>query len=193
MLNKIWCFFILISIIFGIASGNIEAVNNSVFSSIENTMTLLIKMIGGMCFWSGIMEIAMHTSLQDKLKNFIKPINNFIFAKLDKNSSAYENISMNMATNMLGLGNAATPLGLKAVEELEKINDKPDRLSDEEIMFIAINTASLQVIPTSIITIRSSLGSTAPGSIILGVWFSTVVAFISIIIITKIYLKIRRK
>ena len=139
------------------------------------------------------MEIAMHTSLQNKLKNFIKPINNFIFAKLDKNSSAYENISMNMAKNMLGLGNAATQLGLKAVEELEKINDKPDRLSDEEIMFIAINTASLQVIPTSIITIRSSLGSTAPGSIILGVWFSTVVAFISIIIITKIYLKIRRK
>ena len=193
MLNKIWCFFILISIVFGIGSGNIEAVNNSVFSSIENTMTLLIKMIGGMCFWSGIMEIAMHTSLQEKLKNLIKPINNFIFSKLDKNSLAYENISMNMATNMLGLGNAATPLGLKAVEELEKVNDKKDKLSDEEIMFIAINTASLQVIPTNIITIRSSLGSTAPGSIILGVWFSTVIAFISIIVITKIYLKIRRK
>lgn len=192
MLNKIWCFFILISIFFGIISGNIEAVNNSIFSSIENTMTLIIKMIGGMCFWSGIMEIAMHTSLQEKLKNFIKPINNFIFSKLDKNSVAYENITMNMATNMLGLGSAATPLGLKAVEELEKMNNSKDKLSDEEIMFIAINTASLEIMPTSIITIRSSLGSSAPGSIILGVWFSSLITFISIIVITKIYLKFRR-
>ena len=192
MLNKIWCFFILISIAFGIGSGNIEAVNNSVFTSIESTMTLVIKMMGGMCFWSGIMEIAKHTSLEEKLKKLIRPLNNFIFSKLDKNSLAYENITMNMATNMLGLGNAATPLGLKAVEELEKINQSPDQLSDEEIMFIAINTASLEIMPTSIITIRSSLGSTSPGSIILGVWFSSIVAFISIIVVTKIYLKLRR-
>lgn len=192
MLNKIWCFFILISIAFGIGSGNIEAVNNSVFASIESTMTLVIKMMGGMCFWSGIMEIAKHTSLEEKLKNFIKPLNNFIFSKLDKNSVAYENITMNMATNMLGLGNAATPLGLKAVEELEKLNQSPDKLSDEEIMFIAINTASLEIMPTSIITIRSSLGSSSPGNIILGVWFSSIIAFISIIVVTKIYLKLRR-
>lgn len=192
MLNKIWCFFILISIMFGIASGNIEEVNNSVFSSIENTMNLVLKMIGGMCFWNGIMNIAMATSLQEKLKKIIKPINSIIFPKLNKESEAYENISMNMATNMLGLGNAATPLGLKAVEELEKQNKSSDKLSDEEIMFIAINTGSLQIIPTSLITIRSSLGSESPGDIILGVWFSTIVSFVAIIIITKLYLKLRR-
>jgi spore maturation protein A len=191
MLNKIWCFFILISIAFGFVTGNIETVNNSVFSSIENTMTLVIKMVGGMCFWSGIMNIAMNTTLQEKLKKLIKPINNIIFPKLDKKSKAYENISMNMATNMLGLGSAATPLGLKAVEELEKINANQDKISDDEIMFIAINTASLQVIPTNIITIRSSLGSNAPGDIILGVWFSSIIAFVSIIFITKFYLHIR--
>ena len=162
MLSFIWCFFILISIIFGVGSGNIEAVNNSVFSSIENTMALMVKMLGGMCFWSGIMEIAMHTSIQEKLKNCIKPVNNIIFSKLDKDSAAYENITMNMATNMLGLGNAATPLGIKAVEELEKTDAHKDKLSDEEIMFIAINTASLQIIPTNIITIRSTLGSESP-------------------------------
>lgn len=193
MINVIWCFFILLSIIFGIVSGNIEAVNNSIFSSIENTMTLVIKMIGGMCFWSGIMEIAMNTTLQEKLKNLIKPINKIIFPKLNKNSSAYENISMNMATNMLGLGNAATPMGLKAMEELEKENDKPEQLSDDELMFIIINTASLQIIPTNIITIRSTLGAEKPGDIMLGVWFSTIIDFISVILITKIYLKLRRK
>lgn len=162
MLNKIWCFFILLSIVFGILSGNIEEVNNSVFTSIENTMNLSLKMIGGMCFWNGIMEIAMETSLQDKIRKIINPINRLIFPKLDPNSISYENISMNMATNMLGLGNAATPLGLKAVEELEKENKSAKYLSDEEIMFIAINTGSLQIIPTSIITIRSTLGSTVP-------------------------------
>ena len=83
MLNKIWCFFTLISIMFGIASGNIEEVNNSVFSSIENTMNLVLKMIGGMCFWNGIMNIAMATSLQEKLKKIIKPINSIIFPKLN--------------------------------------------------------------------------------------------------------------
>lgn len=162
MLNKIWCFFILLSIGFGIISGNIEAVNNSVFSSIENTMNLSLKMIGGMCFWSGIMEIAMKTSLQNRIRNFINPLNRLIFPKLNPESCSYENISMNMATNMLGLGNAATPLGLKAVEELEKENSSKKYLTDEEIMFIAINTGSLQIIPTSIITIRSTLGSNAP-------------------------------
>jgi spore maturation protein A len=135
----------------------------------------------------------MNTTLQEKLKNFIKPMNNIIFPKLDKKSKAYENIAMNMATNMLGLGSAATPLGLKAVEELEKLNSSSDKLSDDEIMFIAINTASLQVIPTNIITIRSSLGSKSPGDVIMGVWFSSIIAFTFIIIITKIYLHIRRK
>lgn len=162
MLNKIWCFFILLSIGFGIVSGNIEVVNNSVFTSIENTMDLSLKMIGGMCFWNGIMEIAMETTLQDKIRKLINPINRLIFPKLNPHSSSYENISMNMATDMLGLGNAATPLGLKAIEELEKENKSSKYLSDEEIMFIAINTASLQIIPTSIITIRSTLGSNAP-------------------------------
>lgn len=162
MLNKIWCFFILLSIGFGIVSGNIEAVNNSVFSSIENTMNLSLKMIGGMCFWNGIMRIAMETSLQDKIRNLINPINRLIFPKLNPKSSSYENISMNMATNMVGLGNAATPLGIKAIEELEKENPSKKYLTDEEIMFMAINTGSLQIIPTSIITIRSTLNSSAP-------------------------------
>ena len=162
MLNKIWCFFILLSIGFGIVSGNIEEVNSSVFSSIENTMNLSLKMIGGMCFWNGIMRIAMETSLQDKIRKIINPINRLIFPKLNPKSASYENISMNMATNMLGLGNAATPLGLKAIEELEKQNISRKYLTDEEIMFMAINTASLQIIPTSIITLRSTLGSKEP-------------------------------
>ena len=154
---------------------------------------MVINMFGSMCFWCGIIAIISETSLQEKLKKFISPLNQKIFKNLEKNSKAYENISVNMVTNMLGIGNAATPAGLKAVDELEKVNPYKDKLSDEMIMFIAVNTASLQIIPTNVITIRNSLNSENPSGIIVAVWFSSILTFISIIILTKLYLKIRRK
>lgn len=154
---------------------------------------MVINMFGSMCFWCGIIAIISETSLQEKLKKFISPLNQKIFKNIDKNSKAYEQISVNMVTNMLGIGNAATPAGLKAVDELEKVNPYKDKLSDEIIMFIGINTASLQIIPTNVIAIRNSLNSENPSRIIVAVWLSSVLTFISIIILTKLYLKIRRK
>lgn len=193
MINKIWCFFIIISVIFSILNGNLEALNQSIFSSITDTTQMAINLLGSMCFWCGIIKIISETSLQEKLKKIISPINKRIFKNLDENGKAYKNISVNMVTNMLGIGNAATPAGLKAVEELEKINPDKHKLSDEMVMFIAINTASLQIIPTNVIAIRNSLNSANPSGIIVGVWFSSIMTFISIIILTKIYLKLRRK
>ncbi len=193
MIDKIWCFFIIISVIFSLLNGNLENVNQSVFSSINETTQMAINLFGSMCFWCGMIKIISETSLQEKLKKIIRPINKIIFKNLDERSASYEHISINMVTNMLGIGNAATPAGLKAVEELEKENINKDKLSDETIMFIAINTASLQIIPTNIIAIRNSLSSENPSGIIVAVWFSSILTFISIIFLTKIYLKIRRK
>lgn len=193
MINKIWCFFILISIIFSLINGNLENVNQSVFSSINETTQMVINLFGSMCFWCGMIKIISETSLQEKLKKIIRPLNKKIFKNLDEKSSSYEPISINMITNMLGIGNAATPAGLKAIEELEKENPNPKELSDEMILFIAINTASLQVIPTNVIAIRNSLHSQNPSGIIIGVWFSSILTFMSIISLTKIYLKMRRK
>ena len=193
MINFIWCFFIIISIIFSILTGNLECVNQSIFSSINDTVHFIINMFGSMCFWCGIIKIISETSLQEKLQKIISPINKKIFKNLDENSTAYENISVNMVTNMLGIGNAATPAGLKAVDELEEINPYEDKLSDEMVMFIAINTASLQIIPTNVIAIRNSLNSENPSGMIVAVWFSSILTFISIIILTKLYLKMRRK
>lgn len=153
---------------------------------------MVVNLFGSMCFWCGIMAIISETSLQKKLKKLISPLNKKIFKNLDEKSKAYEHISVNMVTNMLGIGNAATPAGLKAVHELEKDNPYPDKLSDNMIMFIAINTASLQIIPTNVIAIRNSLNSENPSGIIIAVWFSSIMTFISIIILTKIYLKLRR-
>ena len=118
MINKIWCFFIIISVVFSILSGNLENLNQSIFSSITDTTQMAINLLGSMCFWCGIIKIISETSLQEKLKKIIHPMNKKIFKNIDKNSEAYKNISVNMVTNMLGIGNAATPAGLKAVDEL---------------------------------------------------------------------------
>lgn len=193
MINYIWCFFIIISIIFSAFSGNIESVNQSIFYSINDTVKFIINMFGSICFWCGIIKIVSETSLQEELEKIILPINKRLFKNLDEKSEAYKDISINMVTNLLGIGNAATPAGLNAVDKLEKINPLIDKLSDEQVMFITINTASLQIIPTNVISIRNSLNSENPSKIIFGVWFSSFMTFISIIIITKIYLELRRK
>ena len=139
------------------------------------------------------MNIITNTSIQDKLQRAIKRLNNFLFPKLNQKEKAYHFISLNMVTNLLGLGNAATPAGLKAIEEMNMENKDNKELSDEMIMFIAINTASLQLIPTNVITIRSSLNSENPGGIIFGVWFCSIITFLSIVLLTKMYLKIRKR
>ena len=146
-----------------------------------------------MCLWNGIVKIAMNTNLIDKLTNFLKPIISFLFPDLKKEENIKKEISMNMCANILGLGNAATPLGLKAMKSMQKINDKKDRLSDSMMMFVVINTASIQIIPTTVIAIRNSLGSENPTSIVFPVWIATIAAAVFGIIATKIIIKITKK
>jgi len=103
MLNFIWCFFIIIAIVFSFLTGNIYELNNSIFSSIEGCITLVIKMFGNLCFWCGVINIISETSLKNKIMKAIDPLNRFLFPDLDKNSMAYENISVNIVSDMLGL------------------------------------------------------------------------------------------
>ena len=193
MLNKIWGIFIIVAIGYGFISGNIEYVNNSLFKSIQSTTNFIISLIGNICFWTGIMKIVSNTSILDKAKKIIEPIIKLIFPEIKKNSECYDNISMNIVSNIIGLGNAATPCGLKAMEEMQKENINKEKLSDSMIKFMLINTASIQLIPTTIIAIRTSLGSEKPSSIIFGIWFASIITFISIILISKFYLRFIRK
>lgn len=193
MLNIIWGIFIIIAISYGFFSGNIEYVNNSLFESIQSTTNFIINLAGNICFWTGIMEIVSNTSVLNKIKKIINPIIKLIFPEINKESKAYNEISMNMVSNIVGLGNAATPCGLKAMEEMQKENKKKSKLSESMLKFMLINTASIQLIPTTIIAIRTSLGSQKPSSIIFGIWFASTITFISIIIISKIYIRFFRQ
>lgn len=192
MLNKLWPIFIIISISYAIFSGNIESINESIFESAESAVSLALTLIGMTCLWSGIMEVAANTRLIEYLSKLLKPIIKRIFGKINTESESYNNIIMNVVANILGLGNAATPLGLKAMKELQKENKDKESLSDNMMMLIVLNTASLQLIPTTIIAIRSSLGSANPTMIIFPVWIATICAAIVGICITKIIIKLTK-
>lgn len=192
MLNILWPFFIIISIFYAILSGNIENINNCIFESAENAVKLTLTLLGATCLWSGIMEIASKTDIIKYLSAILKPIIKKIFYNLDSNKKSYNNIIMNIIANILGLGNAATPLGLKAMGELQKENANKDELSDNMMMLIVLNTASLQVIPTTVIAVRKSLGSNNPTQIIFPVWIATVCAAVVGIIVAKIIIKLTR-
>ena len=193
MLNILWPIFIIVSFVYAILNGNVESVNNSIFESTSSAVQLSITFLGTMCLWNGIMKIAQKTTFVEKLTNKMSPIINFLFPDMKKNDKAKEEISMNIIANILGLGNAATPLGLKAVKTMQKDNLERDTVSDSMAMFIVINTASLQLIPTTVIAIRASLNSQKPTNIILPVWGATIIAALCGIIATKIFIKIDKK
>ena len=189
MLNVIWPIFIIISFIYALITGNVEKVSNGIFESASSAVELTLTFFGTICLWNGVMNIAKKTTLMSKLTKMLQPVIQFLFPDLKHNKQAKEEISMNVVANLLGLGNAATPLGLKAMETMQKENPKKDTLTNSMAMFIVLNTASLQLIPTNVIAIRSSLGSTAPSNIILQVWGATIIAATVGITATKILTK----
>lgn len=193
MLNIVWPFFIIISFSFAILSGNFENLNSSIFEGANDAVTLSINLLGSLCLWSGIMQIASDSSLVKKLSKLLSPILNFLFPSLITNNKIKKEISMNIIANILGLGNASTPLGLKAMESMQKENPKKDTLSNPMMMFIVINTASIQLIPTTVIAIRNSLNSQNPTSIIFPTWIATILAGISGIFVTKLLIKFTDK
>ena len=193
MLNIIWPVFIIISIIYSIITGKVTEVNNAVFESANETVKLTITFFGTICLWNGIINIASKTSMIEKLTEKLSPIIKFLFPDLKKEKEVQKEISMNVVANMLGLGNAATPLGLKAMKSMQKININKESLSNSMAMFIVLNTASIQIIPTTVIAIRNSLGSENATAIVFPVWIATICAAISGIIAVKILIKLTQK
>lgn len=189
MLNILWPVFIIISIIYAFLNGTIDKVNTSIFESCNSAIELCITLLGTICLWNGIMQIVQNSSLIGKLTKFLQPLLKFLFPDINEGSKANEEISLNIIANILGLGNAATPLGLKAMKTMQEDNPEKDKITDSMAMFIILNTASLQIIPTTVIAIRNSLGSSNPTSIILPVWVSTIIAAIAGITVSKICIK----
>ena len=193
MLNKIWPVFIIVSFSYAIFSGNLEKINSAIFTSTNDAISLCINLLGTICLWNGIMQVANKTTFVDKLSKLLNPLIHLLFPEIKKNKQIQKEITMNMITNILGLGNAATPLGLKAMKSMQKENEKKDTLTNSMMVFIVLNTASIQIIPTTVIAIRNSLGSSNPTCIIFPVWIATICAAIGGIIATKMLIKFGKK
>lgn len=189
MLNYVWSFMILISVITAIINGQISGVAKAVISGASEGASLVLSMLGVMCFWSGLMEIAEKSGIINKLAILLRPITRIIFPKLDENDPAHGAIVMNMAANLLGMGNAATPLGLRAMRFLDERNRGCKKASDEMCMFVLINTASIQLLPTTLLLLRQTTGSETPGDIIIPVWIVSITALLIGILSTKFFQK----
>ncbi|MBQ6877235.1 MAG: spore maturation protein A [Oscillospiraceae bacterium] len=164
---------VIISILFGAASGNLRRVSNAALESSMQAAELSLELLGSLCFWSGIMEVAEKSGFAEIIKKILRPLLALFFPSLKKEEKAMEAISMNAAANLLGLGNAATPLGISAMRELSRISGFSSAATKEMVCFVVMNTASLQLVPTTIASIRLGSGAENPLDILPAVWFTS--------------------
>lgn len=177
-MSVIWSVMIIISILFSLIKGNsdvlIEYVTKASANSIENIITLA----GMLCFWTGIFNILKNTQLIDKLAGVIKPLIGKLLKSDEIDDEIVQDVALNVTSNAIGVGNAATVFGISATKKMQAKNKNKDRPNDSMTTFILLNTASIQIVPTTIISLRAMYGSENPGSIILAVWLVTILALV---------------
>ena len=166
MMNKVWPILIIFSFISSIINGNMAELSLSVIEGGQNAVELLLKLVSMLCLWGGIMEIADKSGITKSLSALMSPIIKLIFPRLKNEPYVREAISMNITANVLGLGNAATPLGLEAMRRLQTVNPYDNKASDEMVVFVVMNTAAMHIIPTTVATFRAQYGSVSPMSIL---------------------------
>ena len=185
-MSYIFVFMIATSVVCAFFTGNTQALSDSVITGAEDAVTLIITMTGMICLWSGVMEVAKESRLTDKVSKLLSPLLSGIFPDVKRDSRAFSYICMNVSANVLGIGNAATPLGIKAMEELK--TDESEVATDSMVNFVILNTASVQLLPTTIAALRASHGSKSPFDIIVCVWVVSVVALAVGLMSSKIFI-----
>lgn len=190
MLNIIWLILILISIIAGVINGTIPQVVESVTQSAKFAFEIALSLVGIMSFWLGLMKIAQDAGLINLFARFLKPIMIRLFPDIPADHPAMGSMILNIAANMLGLNNAATPFGLRAMQELETLNNKPGTATNAMCTFLAINTSSVQLIPTSAIAFLAAAGAHDSTSIITTSLIATMCSTGAAIITVKILEKL---
>ena len=172
-MNYILPVMLIFSLISAAVTGRMSELSLAVVSGGTAAVELLLNLVAVMCFWGGIMEIAERTGITSGLSRLVAPFLKLLFPNLRKEKYTLEAISMNVTANMLGLGNAATPLGLEAMKRLQSINGDRDRASDEMVVFVVMNTAAMRIIPTTVATLRGQYGSAEPMAVLLPTLLTT--------------------
>ncbi|MFB5195618.1 nucleoside recognition domain-containing protein [Neobacillus sp. KR4-4] len=187
MVNYIWVFMFIVGFIFALINGTMAEVNKAIFDGAKEAVTLCIGLISVLVFWLGMMRIAEESGLLECLSRFFRPLVKRLFPEVPVNHPAMGYILSNMISNMFGLGNAATPLGIKAMEELKKLNGGKDSASRSMVTFLAINTASVTIIPTTVIAIRMNYHSASPTEIVIPTIIATIISALGAILIDRYF------
>lgn len=186
MINKIWGFFIVSGILFGILTNNAEILNKEILSSSKTSLDMVIQIFPVMALWLGIMNIAKKSGLLEKFSAFLSPFLTKLFPDIPPNHESLSLMASNIVVNIFGLGNAATPFGLKAMKSLQELNNEKDTASRSMITFLVINTSGVTLVPTTIISLRMLYGSTNPTEIVLACILATTCSTIGGLIIDRI-------
>lgn len=184
-ISYIFVFMIVFSIVCALLFGKSDEMSHSVITGANSATQLLITMSSMICLWSGVMEVASDAKLTEKIAGLFSPFLRKLFPDVKKDSKAFHYICMNISANLLGLSNAATPFGIEAMKELKKDSDS-NEATDSMVTFVVMNTASLQLLPTTVATFRATLGSKSPFDIVTCVWVTSVLALLVGLIVNKL-------
>lgn len=187
MINYIWAFLIVVGTVVGIASGNTQAISDAAIDGAKEAALLCISLIGAYALWLGILNIAKDAGLVNTIAKKMRRLIGWLFSDLKKNSKATGYITLNIVANMLGMGNAATPFGLKAMKALQEENPNKNLATHSMCMLLVINASSVQIIPLTVIALRSAAGSTSPAEIVLTAFLATTITTVVGIAAAKIF------
>jgi len=187
MVNYIWVFMTLVGFVFAMINGTMAEVNKAIFDGAKEAVTLCMGLISILVFWLGMMRIAQESGLLELLSKLFRPLVRRLFPDVPTNHPAMGYILSNMIANMFGLGNAATPLGIKAMEELKQLNGGKNSASRSMVTFLAINTASITIIPTTVIAIRMNYNSASPTEIVVPTLIATLISMLGAVMIDRYF------
>ncbi len=192
MMNKIWGAFIVIGILFSLVTGNIDSLNNEIINYPSEILNIFLSMLPLMVIWSGIMNIAKDAGLLDKIADFMSPLFRIIFPDIPKGHESLGYIASNLTINMLGIHNASTPFGLKAMASLNELNKDKKTATKSMITFLVLNTSGVTIIATDIIAIRKMYGSVNPTMILSTTIAATIITTIIGLLLDRLFYKIWR-
>jgi spore maturation protein A len=186
-MNIVWLLLIGAAVVTGAVRGNMADVSNATFKSASTAIELAIGLVGGMTLFLGLMRVAQDAGLVQLLAKALRPIFRVLFPDVPRDHPALGAIAMNFGANMLGLGDAATPFGIKAMEELQRLNPDKESASDAMCMFVTLHSSSLQLIPVMVISLRAAAGSSNPSETIAGTIFATVASMAVAIVTSRLF------
>jgi len=186
MISKLWGFFIIVGIVFGVLNQQVDTINTEMLSSAKTSLDMVIQIFPVMALWLGIMNIAKEAGLLAKFASLLSPLLGKLFPEIPKNHESLSYLASNIVINMFGLGSAATPIGLKGMKQLQALNPNKDTASRSMITFLVINTSGVTIVPTTIISLRMLHGSIDPTEIVLACILATVISTFCAILIDKV-------